>query len=158
MIVSKLARTTLIFNKPTVYGIVCRNFSNQTKENFFRRSLRSAKNVTVSSGGAAPSYTPIAIGQGLVAGASLIGIGSLAYYGLGLSNQSGIVDRAAVWPQFIRDRISSTYEYFGATLGVTAASAYAASKNPAIMRLVSGNSMIALVAFFCGHHRITNVS
>ena len=53
----------------------------------------------------------------MLAGASLLGIGSLAYYGLGLSNQSGIVDRSAVWPQFIRDRISTTYEYFGAALG-----------------------------------------
>lgn len=148
MIVSKLARTTLIFNKPNVYGIAYRNLSNQPKENIFRRSIRSAKNVTVSNGSGAPSYTPIAIGQGLVAAASLIGIGSLAYYGLGLSNQTGIVDRASVWPQLIRDRVSSTYEYFGATLGMTAASAFAASKNPAIMRLVSGNSMMALVAFF----------
>ena len=53
----------------------------------------------------------------MLAGASIIGLGSLAYYGLGLSNQAGIVDRTAVWPQFIRDRVRTTYEYFGATLG-----------------------------------------
>ena len=53
----------------------------------------------------------------MLAGASVIGLGTLAYYGLGLSNQAGIIDRTSVWPQFIRDRVSTTYEYFGATLG-----------------------------------------
>ena len=62
-------------------------------------------------------FLAIAIGKGFVAGASLLGIGSLAYYGLGLSNEAGIIDRSAVWPQHIRDRVRSTYEYFGATLG-----------------------------------------
>ena len=104
----------------------------------------------------------------MLAGASLLGIGSLAYYGLGLSNQSGIVDRSAVWPQFIRDRVSTTYEYFGAALGydvwtklhfydenlknlfylrVTAASAFAISRNPTLMNLASRNSILRCLEF-----------
>ena len=34
-------------------------------------------------------------GKGLVAGASAIGLGALCFYGLGLSNDVGAVDRAA---------------------------------------------------------------
>ena len=35
------------------------------------------------------------MGRGLVAGASLLGLGSLCYYGLGLSSEVGAIDRAA---------------------------------------------------------------
>jgi len=58
-----------------------------------------------------------------------------------LSNQSGILDRSATWPQFIRERIHSTYTYFGAGLGVTAASAYGVTRSPALMNLVARNSI-----------------
>ena len=34
------------------------------------------------------------LGRGLVAGASVIGIGALCYYGLGLSNEVGAIDRS----------------------------------------------------------------
>ena len=35
------------------------------------------------------------IGKSFLAGGSLFGIGSLCYYGLGLSNETGAIDRAA---------------------------------------------------------------
>lgn len=35
------------------------------------------------------------IGKGVVAGASLMGIGALAFYGMGLSNEAGAIDRTA---------------------------------------------------------------
>ena len=35
------------------------------------------------------------MGRGLLAGASAVGLGALCYYGLGLSNQAGAIDRAA---------------------------------------------------------------
>ena len=35
------------------------------------------------------------IGRAVLAGASLFGVGSLCYYGLGLSNETGAIDRAA---------------------------------------------------------------
>jgi len=34
-------------------------------------------------------------GKGALAGASLVGLGALCYYGLGLSNDVGAIDRAA---------------------------------------------------------------
>ena len=42
-------------------------------------------------------YVPPAfgVGQGFAAGAALLGIGGLCYYGLGLSAEAGAVDKAA---------------------------------------------------------------
>ena len=34
-------------------------------------------------------------GRAILAGASVVGIGSLCYYGLGLSNEAGAIDKAA---------------------------------------------------------------
>ena len=45
------------------------------------------------------------MGQGALAGASVLGLGALAYYGLGLSNEVGSVDRAVLWPQEVKTRI-----------------------------------------------------
>merc|ERR1719400_2970011 len=43
----------------------------------------------------APSQgTAFNIGQGALAGASALGIGALAFYGLGLSNKEGAADKA----------------------------------------------------------------
>jgi FtsH-binding integral membrane protein len=86
------------------------------------------------------------LGRGLVAGASVLGLGSLAYYGLGLSNKSGFIDRSSLWPQYVRDRIRSTYQYFGTSLGITAAAAYAVSRNPTLMNLAMRNSIMAMFA------------
>lgn len=35
------------------------------------------------------------IGKGVLAGGSVVGLGALCYYGLGMSNQIGAIDRAA---------------------------------------------------------------
>ena len=51
------------------------------------------------------SGTAFSMGQGALAGASVLGLGALAYYGLGLSNEVGSVDRAVLWPQEVKTRI-----------------------------------------------------
>ena len=90
------------------------------------------------------------IGRGVVAGASALGLGALVFYGLGLSNDVGILDKSHAWPQYVRDRIHSTYLYFGGGLGVTAASAVAVARTPALMNLMMKNSWMVsfLTRFF----------
>lgn len=39
-------------------------------------------------------FTAFNIGKGMVAGASALGLGGLCFYGLGLSNEVGAIDRA----------------------------------------------------------------
>lgn len=138
MIASRLATSSLKFRP--VSGILFRSFNSQSKETS-RRSFRSRFQETASK----KQYvgnTPIAIGQLATAGASVVGLGALTFYGLGFSNKEGALERSAVWPQYIRDRISSTYQYFGASIGLTAASAYAVSQSASLMRLATSGGMM----------------
>lgn len=89
--------------------------------------------------------TAFTAGRGLLAGASVIGLGALCYYGLGLSNQVGAIDRAALWPEVVRMRIRDTYAYFGGSLVFTAASAVAISRSPRMMNLMMRNSWVSLI-------------
>lgn len=84
------------------------------------------------------------IGRGVLAGSAVLGLGALCYYGLGLSNEVGAVDRAALWPEVVRQRIQDTYMYFGGSLVATVASAVAVTRSPAMMNLMMRNSWMAL--------------
>jgi len=93
----------------------------------------------------APSQgTAFNIGQGALAGASALGIGALAFYGLGLSNQEGAADKAMLWPEHVRQRVRDTYGYFGASIGITAASAAAVFRTPALLNVVASGGLISL--------------
>lgn len=48
-----------------------------------------------------------------------------------------------MWPQYVKDRIKTTYLYFGGSLAITAASAVAAFRSPTLLRLVANNGMMA---------------
>ena len=63
-----------------------------------RKGLRET--VMAPAGG-----TAMSMGQGALAGASALGLGALAFYGLGLSNEMGTVDKAVLWPQEVKNRI-----------------------------------------------------
>lgn len=85
------------------------------------------------------------MGKAFLAGSSVIGLGGLCFYGLGLSNQVGAIDRAALWPEIVRERVRDTYMYFGGSLLFTAASAVAIARNPAALRLVSQGGWKTLI-------------
>lgn len=48
----------------------------------------------------------------------------------------------SLWPQFVRDRIKTTYLYFGGSIAMTAASALAAIRSPALMNIVMKNGFV----------------
>ena len=48
-------------------------------------------------------------GRALVAGGCLAGIGSLCFYGLGMSSEAGAIDRAKFWPRVVKERVQKTY-------------------------------------------------
>ena len=73
---------------------------------------------------------PFNVGQGFLAGASALGLGALAFYGLGFSNEVGAVENSITWPAHVKQRIRDTYLYFGASIGVTAATASAIFRSP----------------------------
>lgn len=91
-------------------------------------------------------------GRAVLAGACATGVGALCFYGLGLSNEAGAIDKARFWPQEVRTRIKSTYLYFAGSLGFTAGAAYYLSRSQFIYRMmganpwvVFGGSMVAMI-------------
>jgi len=86
----------------------------------------------------------ISAGEGALAGAAVLGLGALGYYGLGLSGQMGAVEKQMVWPQYVKDRIRDTYMYFGGSLLATAGSAVAIFRSPAMMNIVMKQGMMAV--------------
>ncbi|CAH1794409.1 unnamed protein product [Owenia fusiformis] len=152
--VTTLSKPSLLSQPLTVPNIVARTrqYASQAKVSRpFRRTRQqtTSQTQTLKEKIMAPAGdTAFTMGRGLVAGASLLGIGSLAFYGLGLSNQVGAIDRAVLWPQIVRDRIKTTYMYFGGGIAITAASALAASRSPVILNLMMKNSIMAMIGTF----------
>lgn len=48
----------------------------------------------------------------------------------------------SIWPQYVKDRIQSTYMYFAGSIGMTALSAAAVSRSPALMNLMTKGSWL----------------
>uniref|UniRef100_A0A915KM40 Growth hormone-inducible transmembrane protein n=1 Tax=Romanomermis culicivorax TaxID=13658 RepID=A0A915KM40_ROMCU len=89
--------------------------------------------------------TPLAYGKIFAMGGAAVGVGMLCYYGLGLSRETGAIDRAALWPEYVRDRIHKTYMYLGGGLGLTAGSAALVFRSPALMNIMTKNSILITV-------------
>uniref|UniRef100_A0A3Q0TA23 Growth hormone inducible transmembrane protein n=1 Tax=Amphilophus citrinellus TaxID=61819 RepID=A0A3Q0TA23_AMPCI len=88
------------------------------------------------------------MGRMILAGGAAVGLGALCYYGLGMSNDIGAIEKAMIWPQYVKDRIHSTYMYFAGSVGLTALSAVAVSRTPALMGLMMRGSWLAIGATF----------
>lgn len=75
--------------------------SNLTPKNLFRSEARSTRiqqseSIPLKERLFKPTEgTPFVFGKAALAGGSALGLASLCYYGLGLSNQAGAIDRAA---------------------------------------------------------------
>ncbi len=54
------------------------------------------------------------------------------------------------WPDYVRERVRSTYTYFGVGIASTAASAFAMSRNPALMARLMPKSWVVSIQFV-GH-------
>ncbi|XP_053163733.1 growth hormone-inducible transmembrane protein [Hemicordylus capensis] len=88
------------------------------------------------------------MGKWILAGGAVVGLGAVCYYGLGMSNEIGAIEKAIIWPQYVKDRIRSTYMYFAGSVGLTALSAVAVSRSPALMGLMMRGSWLAIGATF----------
>jgi len=96
----------------------------------FRGRNRIVQEKVVEHAGQGVKVGPMEIGQIAAGGGALIGLGALCYYGLGLSSETGAIDRMVVWPQIVRDRIRDTYMYFGTSCAAIAASTVAIYRSP----------------------------
>lgn len=119
-----------------------RNFSSDGRESFSRtaRRRRTLKEIAMQP----TEGTPFAIGKAAVAGGAVVGVGALCFYGLGLASSPGAIDQSMLWPEYVKERIKTTYMYLGGSLAFTAASAVACFRSPAMIRLMSQNSFLAI--------------
>merc|ERR1719228_1639444 len=98
---------------------------------------RHAKRQSLKEKLMAPaSGSAINAGQAFVGGASIIGIGGLCFYGLGMSNEKGALEKSITWSPVVKQRIRDTYLYFGGGLAVTAAAAVTAARSPMVMNFM----------------------
>uniref|UniRef100_A0A8C6RUC6 Growth hormone-inducible transmembrane protein n=1 Tax=Nannospalax galili TaxID=1026970 RepID=A0A8C6RUC6_NANGA len=90
------------------------------------------------------------IGRWFVAEGAAAGLGVLCYYGFGMSNEIGATEKAVIWPQYVKDRIHSTYMYLAGSIGLTALSALAATRTPALMNFMVRGSWVTTSAAMIG--------
>lgn len=53
-----------------------------------------------------------------------------------------------MWPDYVKERIHSTYAYFGGSVVITAASAAAVFRTPALLNMASHGGWVAMLASF----------
>jgi len=105
--------------------------------NLFARQRRNP-NVFKEAETALPEIPGYSTGAKLTAGVSAIGLGALVYNGFNLSNSKDrALDRVVVWPQYIRQRIASSYNYLFQGLVVTGLSAFMVLRSPRAMALAT---------------------
>jgi len=82
----------------------------------------------------------------------------LSLYMIVVGLHSGVVNCTAmykclffsIWPQYVKDRIRSTYMYFAGSIGLTALSAVAVSRSPALMGLMTkGSWLVSSYSIWC---------
>ncbi|KAJ8977721.1 hypothetical protein NQ317_007270 [Molorchus minor] len=148
MLASRLCRAPVLqrsaINQLKKYEYKCFSNFRQRRTGAFTKTAR--RRTTLKERIMAPAGdTAFNIGKGAVAGGSLIGVGALCYYGLGLGKGVGAIEIQHLWPEYVKDRIKTTYTYFGGSVLVTAASALAAVRSPAVMNLVMKNGVMGFV-------------
>lgn len=61
---------------------------------------------------------------------------------MSLKSSSGLSSLYRIWPQYVKDRIHSTYMYFAGSVGISALSAVAVSRTPALLGMMMRGSWL----------------
>jgi len=132
---------------PNRNQFLVRQFQRDAKEGFQSRAERIVERQTLREKAMAPpGPNAYAIGKGAVAGASVLGLGALCYYGLGLGHGTSVLNNSILWPEYVQERIHNTYAYFGGSVLISAASAAAIFRSPTLLNLASRGGFIPLIA------------
>lgn len=138
-----LLRSAVFLRNPIINQ--SKGLGNNARSGFRRANM--VRKPTLKERLLAPEQgTAINIGKGALLGASALGIGALCYYGMGLASEPGAIEKSMLWPQYVKDRIKSTYTYFGGSIVITAASAYSVFQSPKLLNMMMKNSWLAIGA------------
>jgi len=115
--------------------------------NLFARQRRvNNSNFVKEAEIARPEIPGYSTGAKLTAGVSALGLGALVWNGFNLSNSSNrALDRAVVWPQYVRQRIASSYNYLFQGLIVTGLSVFTVLRSPRAMALATRGGFGAFI-------------
>ncbi|KAE8739148.1 hypothetical protein FOCC_FOCC015377 [Frankliniella occidentalis] len=138
---SPFTRQTLVSKVQAPNQGISRYFGNEARA----RTRTRVRVAEIPVAKKVPTYTPFIVGKGAIAGASVVGLGALAYYGLGLSSQAGVVEQSLLWPQYVRERVRDTYLFVAGSLGVTAASTVAIYRSPTILRFFNAQGLMGMI-------------
>jgi len=69
----------------------------------------------------------------------------LCYYGAGLGTGVSAMERSHLWPDFVRERLRSTYAYLAGGLAVTAGAGYSVSRMPALLTLTAQPTLMVML-------------
>jgi len=111
-----------------------RSYREAGRSGFRGRTRGVQEQVQHATQGIKTKFGPMEVGQMAAAGGALVGLGALCFYGLGLSSETGAIDRMVVWPEIVRQRIRDTYMYFGTSCAAIAASTVAIYRSPMFPR------------------------
>ncbi|XP_062138287.1 lanC-like protein 3 homolog isoform X1 [Drosophila sulfurigaster albostrigata] len=130
----------LLQAKPSLNSV--RNYARQTVRST-RAPVEQARAPTLKEKlMAPPSANAYSMGKGAAAGAAVVGLGALCYYGVGMGKHTSIADNAIMWPQYVKDRIQSTYGFFGGSCLLTAAAAAGVFRSPRLLSLASRGGLM----------------
>jgi len=138
-----LNRTTFLTKPNAIAKVVARQAAHDTRSNLRRATRRRSLKEIVMAPAGEKAFTT---GKAITMGASALGLGALCFYGLGLSSEPGTIERSMMWPEYVRDRVRTTYLYFGGTLVLTAASTVTCFRSPVIMNIVMKSGWMAMIA------------
>lgn len=135
---------TLIQKSPLPQKFVPKNYviRNYARESRTRVSTRAQPSLWERlMAPAGPNA--FSLGKGALAGASAVGVVALCYYGSGV--KPGTLQEAHLWPQYVKDRIKTTYGYIAGSLVLTAGSAMTVFRTPALLNLVTRSGWMSII-------------
>ncbi|KPI94720.1 PREDICTED: growth hormone-inducible transmembrane protein-like [Papilio xuthus] len=118
---------------------VIRNYARETRSRVSTRSQPTLWERLMAPAGP----NAFSLGKGALAGASAVGIVALCYYGSGV--KPGTLQESHLWPQYVKDRIKTTYGYIAGSLVLTAGSAITVFRTPALLNLVARNGWMSII-------------
>ncbi|XP_066920684.1 growth hormone-inducible transmembrane protein-like [Clytia hemisphaerica] len=128
----------LVANPAKLTQAALNTLAKRNARSYARSRIIEQQKVKTGAGG----FRAEKIGQAVLGGSAAAGIGALCFYGLGLSNDVGAIDKARFWPPEMRSMIKSTYLYFLGSLSITAGSAYYLHRSALVTRMMSGNPWV----------------
>lgn len=136
--------------RPT--NLISRQFGNDSRQS--SRKVVQRQSPTLKERAMAPAGpNAYSLGKGFAAGAAVIGMGALCFYGLGLGKGTNIMENSMLWPEHVKQRIHTTYAYFGGSIVITTAAAIGVFRSPRLLHLVTQNgwmSMLGTLALMMG--------